>query len=186
MADNKSFESTLHDIVYSIDTGTGLKIIRVGLYILLLLVVVMVFTATQFRGLKTEEAMDYCQLGRNISFQNGLVTKTVRPLTMWHLEERSADENPRIGLHPDMIHAPAYPLALSGGFKFFELIGLDPFQMPADGAGNVMPAEQWVVLPVNHLFTILTGWLVFCMGKRMFSREIGFLGMTIYYLSDIA
>ena len=186
MADNRSFESTLHDIVYSIDTGTGLKIIRVALYILLLLVIVMVFTATQFRGLKTEEAMDYCQLGRNMSFQHGMVTKTVRPLSMWKMQQRNPNENPQIGLHPDLFHAPAYPAVLAMGFKLCDLVGVDPFAMPEGGRGVAMPAEQWIVLPLNHLFTILTGWLIFSLGKRLFSREIGFLGMTIFYLSKVA
>lgn len=185
MADNRSFESTLHDIVYSIDTGTGLKIIRVALYILLLLVIVMVFTATQFRGLKTEEAMDLCQLGRNMSIEQGMVTKNVRPLTMWKMEQVTPDENPMIGNHPDLMNAPGYPAVLSVGFKFFEMIGVDPFEMPEGASGIAMPAEQWVVLPVNHFFAILTGWIVFLLGKRMFSREIGFLGMTIYYLSNL-
>ncbi|MDF7825140.1 hypothetical protein P4B35_14045 [Pontiellaceae bacterium B12227] len=185
MADNRSFESTLHDIVYSIDTGTGLKIIRVALYILLLLIIVMVFTATQFRGLKTEEAMDLCQLGRNISLQEGLVTKTVRPLTMWKIQQQNAAENPMLGNHPDLYNAPAYPALLSVGFKFFELIGVDPFDMPEGSRGVAMPAEQWIVLPLNHFFAILTGWILFSLGKRMFSREIGFLGMTIYYLSNL-
>ncbi|QBG47091.1 phospholipid carrier-dependent glycosyltransferase [Verrucomicrobia bacterium S94] len=185
MADNRSFESTLHDIVYSIDTGTGLKIIRVSLYILLLLVIVMVFTATQFRGLKSAEAMDLCQLGRNISLENGLVTKNVRPLSMHIMEQQTPDENPMIKLHPDLYNAPAYPAVLSLGFNFFELIGVDPFEVPEGNQAALLPAEQWVVLPVNHLFSILTGVLVFLLGKRMFSREIGFLGMTIYYLSNL-
>jgi hypothetical protein len=184
--DNRSFESTLHDIVYSIDTGTGLKIIRVALYVLMLLVIVMLYTATQFRGLNTEEAMDYAQLGRNISLNGGMVTKCVRPLSMWKMSERSSTENPQIGGHPDLYHPPAYPAVLALGFKFFELVGVDPFTMPEGGRSSTMPAEQWVVLPVNHLFTILTGWIVFSLGKRLFSREIGFLGMTIYYLSNIA
>jgi len=186
MADNRSFESTLHDIVYSIDTGTGLKIIRVSLYILLLLVVVMVFTATQFRGLKSAEAMDYCQLGRNFSIQNGLVTKNIRPFSMAKMQERTPNEDPMIGNHPDLYHAPAYPALLAVGFKFFDLIGVDPFSMPEGRSGVAMPAEQWIILPLNHLFTILTGCLIFSLGKRLFSREIGFLGMTIYYLSKIA
>ncbi|MDF7798338.1 hypothetical protein P4C99_02620 [Pontiellaceae bacterium B1224] len=185
MADNKSFESTLHDIVYSIDTGTGLKIIRVLLYILLLLLVVMVFTATQFRGLKSEEAMDLCQLGRNISVEQGLTTKTVRPLSMWKMQEQNPNEDPMIGNHPDLFNAPAYPALLSLGFKFFDLIGVDPFEMPEGARGVAMPAEQWVVLPLNHIFSILTGLILFSLGKRMFSREIGFLGMTIYYLSNL-
>jgi hypothetical protein len=185
MADNRSFESTLHDIVYSIDTGTGLKIIRVALYVLLLLIIIMVYTATQFRGLKTEESMDLSQLGRNLSVQQGLVTKSIRPLSMWKMQSRTPNEDPMIGNHPDLYNAPAYPALLSAGFAFFDLIGVDPFAMPEGGVGVAMPAEQWIVLPLNHFFAILTGWLLFSMGKRMFSREIGFLGMTIYYLSNL-
>ncbi len=185
MADNRSFESTLHDIVYSIDTGTGLKIIRVGLYVLILLVVVMVYTATQFRGLKTAESMELAQLGRNMSIQNGMATKVIRPLTMWKMQQRNPNEDPRIVGHPDLFHAPAYPAVLAAGFTFCETVGIDPFAIPEGGRGISMPAEQWIILPLNHLFSILTGWLLFSLGKRLFSREIGLLGMTIYFLSDL-
>jgi 4-amino-4-deoxy-L-arabinose transferase-like glycosyltransferase len=185
MADNRSFESTLHDIVYSIDTGTGLKIVRVGLYFLILLVVVMVYTATQFRGLNSEEAMDYAQLGRNFSLQNGLVTKCVRPVSMWKMSTVNPDGNPQVFGHPDLYHPPAYPFLLATGFKLFDLIGIDPFTTGEGGRGVSMHAEQWIILAMNHLFSILTGLLVFRLGKRLFSREIGFLGMTIYYLSDL-
>ena len=130
--------------------------------------------------------MDYAQLGRNISLNGGLMTKCVRPMSMWKMSELSPTEDPQIKGHPDLYHPPAYPVVLSLGFKLFELAGVDPFLMPEGGRAATMPAEQWVVLPVNHLFTILTGWIVFSLGKRMFSREIGFLGMTIYYLSNIA
>jgi len=184
--DNRSFESTLHDIVYSIDTGTGLKIIRVTLYILVLIMVMMFYTATQFRGLLSDEAMDYAQLGRNISLNGGLETKCVRPVTMWKVDEHTPGKNPRIGNHPDLIHPPAYPALLSLGFRFFELVGLDPFTIPEGSRSATMPAEQWVVLPVNHLFTILTGLILFSLGKRLFSREIGLIGMSIFYLSNLA
>jgi len=183
--DNRSFESTLHDVVYSIDTGTGLKIIRVALYVLLLLIIVMLYTATQFRGLNSEEAMDYAQLGRNISTTGGLATKCVRPASMWKMASRSPSEDPQIGGHPDLYHPPAYPVVLAAGFKLFELMGIDPFGLPEGGIATSLPAEQWVILPVNHLFSILTGWIVFSLGKRLFSREIGFVGMTIYYLSNL-
>ncbi len=185
MADNKSFESTLHDIVYSIDTGTGLKIIRVMLYVIIIFVLLMLYTATQFRGLKTEESMDLAQLGRNMSIQNGMMTKTVRPLTMWKMQDVTEGENPQIWDHPDLLHPPAYPALLSVGFKLFDLFGARPFEMPEGVRGVAMPAEQWIVLPINYIFALLTGLILFSLGKRMFSREIGFLGMTIYYLSSI-
>jgi len=184
--DNRSFESTLHDIVYSIDTGTGLKIIRVTLYILFILVVVMLYTATQFRGLKSAEAMDYAQLGRNLSLNGGFVTKTVRPMTMWKISQRNPAENPQIFGHPDILHPPAYPALLATGFKVLELAGMDLFDIPPGSRSTTIPAEQWVILPVNHFFTILIGGIIFLLGKRLFSREIGFLGMTIYYLSNVA
>ena len=183
--DNRSFESTLHDVVYSIDTGTGLKIIRIMLYVLMMLVVLMLYTATQFRGMTSEEAMDYAQLGRNMSLTDGMTTKCVRPVSMWKVDQRSQNENPQIKSHPDLFHPPAYPALLSVGFKLFTLIGLDPFNIDLNSRVGTMPAEQWVILPVNHIFTLLTGWLVFSLGKRLFSREIGFLGMTIFLLSNL-
>lgn len=185
MAENRSFESTLYDIVYSIDAGTGLKIIRGGLYILVLLLIVMVYTATQFRGLKTEESMDYAQLGRNLASEQKLTTKYVRPLSMWKMASLGNRPEAQVMEHPDLYHPPAYPFVLASGFKLFELFGIDPFEVSDEIGGLGMPAEKWVVLPVNHIFSMLTGLLIFLMGRRVFSREIGLFGMSIYFLSDL-
>jgi len=140
--DSKSFESTLHDVVYSIDTGTGLKIIRTTLYSLTVIVLLMLYTATQFRGLTSEEAMDYAQLGRNMSLNNGMVTKCVRPLSMWKISERTENQNPMIGNHPDLYHpqpTPPYsPLVL----KFSPFSALIPLRF-------LPPAERPPCLPSN-------------------------------------
>ena len=186
MADNKSFESTLHDIVYSIDTGTGLKVIRVGLYFLLLLVVAMVYTATQYRGLTSGEAMDFAQLGRNLSLEQGFVTKCVRPESMTVVAAHNSDD-PLIKTHPDLYHPPAYPALLSLGFNAFKLAGLDPYlQEDKDTRSEGLPCEKWVIIPLNLFFTMLTGFFVFLLGKQLFTRHIGLVGMTVYFLSDLA
>lgn len=184
MSHDKSFESSLHDVVYSIDTGTGLKIIRIALYTLFLVILMLVYTATQFRGLKSAEAMELAQIGRNITIQGGIQTKCVRPLTMWKMSQVTPDEKPRIMNHPDILHAPAYPFLLAGGFKILDLVGLDIFELGDKGA-SVMPAEQWFLIPLNHLFAALTGLIVYLMGCRLFSKEIGFLSMTTYFLSNL-
>ncbi len=183
MSEKKSFDTSLQDVVYSLDVGAGLKILRIGLYVLMLIIVVLIYTATQFWGLNTEEAMDLAQLGRNISFSDGLITKNISPMTIYQVESFRSDNNPLIGSHPNLIHPPGYPFLLSLGFKFFELLGLDLFNLESV---RIMPAEQWVILPINHLFTMLTGWLIFSIGKHLFYREIGFISMSIYFLSDIA
>lgn len=183
--ENRSFETTLHDVVYSIDSGTGLRIIRTLLYIMVLLLILMVYTATQFRGLKSEEAMDYAQLGRNLSLNEGFNTKCVRPLTIWKMSEQTGAAIPA-NAYRDLYHPPAYPVVLSAGFRLFELFNIDPFFINPQSRVATMPAEQWVILPINHLFTILTGWIVFRLGKRLFTHEIGLLAMSIYFLSDVA
>ncbi|MBN2684558.1 MAG: glycosyltransferase family 39 protein, partial [Pontiellaceae bacterium] len=181
MADKKSFESSLHDIVYSIDMGVGLKVIRGLLYFLVLLLVIGIYTATQYRGLSTDEAMDFAQLGRNLSIKDGMTTKFVRPLSMWQMSEKGS--GPQIQNHPDLFHPPAYPSVLSAGFNLLKSSDADVFAL--DGSKIGLKAEKWVILPINHLFSILTGFMVLLIGKRMFSHEIGFIGMTIYYLSDL-
>ena len=184
MADNKSFESSLHDVVYSIDTGTGLKIIRVALYFLVLMVVVMIYTATQFRGFTNEESMDFAQLGRNFSFKQGMITKFVRPLSMEKVSKYNGGD-PKIFEHPDLFHPPAYPALLATGFKICDLAGLKQYAMDGSARAEGLPAEKWIILPINHIFSIVTGFMIYLMGKRLFSNQIGLLGMTIYYLSDL-
>ena len=73
---------------------------------------------------------------------------------------------------------------LSIGFKIYELLNVDPFAMSL--GTRILPAERWIIIPLNHIFTILTGLLIFSIGKNLFYREIGFLSMTIFYLSDTA
>ena len=181
MKNNKSFDSSLQDVVYSLDVGIGLKILRGLLYFLLVLITLLIYQATQFHGLTSAEAMDLAQLGRNFSFQEGLVTKNISPMTIYEVEK--FNQTPEINNHPNLIHPPGYPILLSFGYNFFQTLGIDPFSL---GGSIKMPAEQWVIIPLNHLFTLLTGFLIFSIGKHLFYREIGFLSMTIYFLSDIA
>ena len=56
--------------------------------------------------------MYYGQLGRSFSAENGWVTKSVTPFSMSQIEEVTPGANPRVKLHPELIHAPAYPMVL--------------------------------------------------------------------------
>ena len=47
-------------------------------------------------------------------------------------------------------------MLLSFGYKFYQILGLDPFNL----AGSIkMPAEQWVIIPSKSYFYIIN-WLV--------------------------
>jgi Dolichyl-phosphate-mannose-protein mannosyltransferase len=174
------FESTLQDLVYSVDTGLGQKIIRTSLFCLFILVLIVIFTARQFRGFDTEAAMDYAQLGRNLAQSNRYITQCVRPVSIAQVSANSFDGNAKIDRHPELFKPPLYPAILAANFKFFNLIGVDLFPV-----STAFQAEQWVIVPVQHFFTALSGLLLYLLGRKLFSHKIGLLGVLTYFLSEI-
>jgi hypothetical protein len=180
------FESTLQDLVYSLDAGTGLKIIRTTLLCLFVVGLIVIFTARQFRGFDNADSMDAAQLGRNVAEQNRYVTKVVRPVTITQVSANTFDGDARIGFHPELIRPPAYPFLLGGVFKFFDLVGVDLFpDSEAFQGTRIYPAEQWVIVPLNHLFAALSALMLFLLGKKLFSNHIALLSLFSYVLSSI-
>ena len=73
----------------------------------MVLITLLIYQATQFHGLNSNEAMDLAQLGKNFSFSDGLITKNISPMTIYEVEK--FDQTPRINNHPNLIHPPGYP-----------------------------------------------------------------------------
>ena len=174
----KPFESRIQNLVYNVDVGIGLRLIKVGLYLLFVFILMLLYTATQFRGLKDAEAMDYAQLGRNLAVRGQLITQCVRPLSMWYLIEHTRAANPQVTDHPDILHPPMWPALLAAGFK------ISKSSASAEPGGGVFAPEQWIILPLCHLFTLLTAGVVLLLARQLFERRIALLAVTVYFLSD--
>ncbi len=180
------FEATLQDLVYSVDAGSGLKIIRTLLFCLFVIGLVVIFTARQFRGFDSEAAMDSAQLGRNLAQSGQYITQCVRPVTIATVSANTFDGDAKVMGHPELFRPPLYPAILAGAFKFFDLIGIDLFpDSEAFRGSRVYPAEQWVIIPINHVFTGLAGILLYLLGRRLFSHKIGMLGVTTFFLTQM-
>lgn len=188
----KPFESRIQDLVYNVDVGIGLRLIKFGLYVLFLMMVMVFYTASEFRGLRDAEAMELAQLGRNVMFHHRLMTQCVRPAGMWYLIEHVESENPRLNHnpqlmdHPDALHPPLYPFALAAGFKLlrqavFPVTGSEKTMIEP---GKVWMPEQWVIMPMGHLCTIGIGLLLYLIARRLFDARVALLGVTLYFLSD--
>jgi hypothetical protein len=174
----RPFESKIQDIVYNVDVGIGLRLIKLGLYVLMVLSIMVLYTATQFRGLKDAEAMDLAQLGRNLMMKGRLITQHIRPASMWYLIEHSKAGDPRLRDHPDIVHPPIYPMILAWGFDIFE--GAFATDRPA----RTFPPEQWVIVPVGHLFTLFTAAVIFLIARHLFDQRVAILAITLFLLSD--
>ncbi len=174
----KPFQTTIQDLVYNIDAGVGLRIIRISLYVLGVFLIMLLYTATQFKGLKSAEAMDYAQLGRNLATGSGYSTKYIRPLSVWHMRQKTPEQNPRLARHPELMKPPLYPAVLSAFFR----VGKGAFD--SDSKKGVFRAEQWILIPVNHAFTLASGFFVLLIGRKLFGTKMGLLAISLFYLSD--
>lgn len=176
MDTTKPIDARVQDVVYNLDAGTGFRVIQGGLALALLAVVIILFQVSQFKGLKDAEAMEIAQLARNLGEQKSFVTQVVRPAVMEHLRINRPGAVIPMEKHPDLFHAPLYPVVLAGGFSVV------PGAFVPSQRGVFSP-EQWIMMPLNHLFAVLTGILVWMIGRRLFSRTIAWLALTCYFLS---
>ncbi len=175
----KTLETRIQDLVYNVDAGIGLGLIKASLYILFIGFVFLLYTANQFKGLRDAEAMDMAQLGRNILYTRSFTTQNVRPASIWFQGPRRGQSAGAIHGHPDIVHAPVYPLILSGWFR---VTGARFDRLP-EGPLQVFQPEYRIML-LNHLFTVLTGILLYLLARRLFDRRVGLLGVTVFFLSD--
>ncbi len=174
----KPFESRIQDIVYNVDVGIGLRLIKIGLYLLFILGVMVLYTATQFRGLKEMEAMDQAQVARNLMLGQGFTTKNIRPASMWYLIEHGPGNNPMIRAHPDVVNAPLYPAVLAVAFK-----ALQGYFVSSGGSTIYLP-EQRVIMPLGHVCTLVAGILLFVLARRLFDPRVALVGVTLFFVSD--
>lgn len=122
------------------------------------LLLVLTYQHLRFVGLNNPDALDFAQLGRNLSFGRGFVTFILRPLALTH------GSNPL--RQPEMTHGPLFPFVLALAF----------------GAAG---AKDTVASVVSMLFYVLTVPLVFLMGRRLFTPLVGGIAALVFALSPL-
>jgi len=175
----RNFESRIQDLVYNVDVGIGVQLIKISLFILSILALMSLYTASEFWGLKDVEAMDQAQVGRQLMDEGTFSTKYIRPAAVWMLTTNGMDARSIMLSQPDIVNPPLYPWVLS---KAFGLVS-DSF---APGAKfRTFPPEQWAMIPLGHLCTLLTGFMLFLIARRFFERRIALTSVTLFFISDV-
>ena len=111
-----------------------------------------------FPGLTNDDAIDFAQLGRNLSGGRGFVTYFLRPLALTH------GANPL--RQPDMTHGPLYPFVLALAF----------------GARG---AKDSVASAVSGLFYLLTVPVLYRLGSRVFNHTVGILAALVFMANSL-
>jgi 4-amino-4-deoxy-L-arabinose transferase-like glycosyltransferase len=175
----KLTDANVQSAVWQIELGRGKRVIQWLAIVLVAVVLALWYAASEFRGLRSREAMDMAQLARNISQGKGFTTDVIRPFSLWHMKNYAPDRLPRLMDHPDIYNPPLYPLALAGIFKI-----LPEAMLGFDSTGRIYLPERWVILPFNQLCLLLTLLMVYLWAKRVFDKRVAVTAAVILLLSD--
>ncbi|HEY8240000.1 MAG TPA: hypothetical protein VIH35_01060, partial [Kiritimatiellia bacterium] len=143
------FQSKLQDIVYNVDSGIGLQVIKVLIYLMFVASLMLVYTAARFKGLNDPEAMDYAQLARNMQTSGHFTTKYIRPASVRRLLDQLPRRERIMDEHPDIVHPPLYPALLAAGYSIVR----PSFEV--EKTPQIYRPEKWVIVPLGHICTML-------------------------------
>lgn len=152
---------------------------------IVLMGLVLVHMASQFRGLRHERAMDQAQLARHIARGEGFVTSVLRPLELGEKLKRENEGVLRVAaIDPAKMEetrqAPLYPLVLAGIFK----LTFQDFEYElgkGDGAGGVQHYFPERVIAAFGLLCLLgTAGFLYALGRAMFDEKAAALGALLF------
>lgn len=156
---------------------------------IVIMALVLVHMASQFRGLRHERAMDQAQLARNIARGEGFVTSVLRPLELAEKLKRQNGGVLRVGpIAADKMEetrqAPLYPLALAGVFKLtFQSFEYSPGK--GDGAGGVQHYfPERVIAGFGLLCLLGAAGFLYALGQAMFDRKAAILAVLLFLGAD--
>ena len=194
----------LQDLIFKFDLGMGIQWFRLGGFLFLVFLVILVYTGTQFVGLRDRETMDLGQLGRNLALGRGYVTRNIRPIDVSYLA--AAGKLPisegRVVL-PELWTPPVYPLVLAGWFKVFKpvsritavkrLLDISAHRLPEDWLKlqALYDAARVQTLRMDRLLVILA-WLFFVadlgllylLAQELFDKRVALLSVVLSMLCD--
>jgi 4-amino-4-deoxy-L-arabinose transferase-like glycosyltransferase len=129
------------------------RVLTVALFVIVPVALLFVYYKMMFPGLVHSGALDFAQVGRNLSEGKGFTTYFLRPLALTH------SANPL--LQPEVTHGPLYPLILALAF-------------------GALGAKDVTVAGVSGLFYLLTVPVVYLLGTRVFNRSVGALAALVF------
>ena len=194
----------LQDLIFKFDLGMGIQWARLGGFLFVVFLVILIYTGTQFVGLRDRETMDLGQLGRNLSLGRGYVTRNIRPIDASYLASarKLTVSDGRVVL-PELWTPPVYPLVLAGWFKVLKpqsrivavkrLLDIPAHQLPKDwpklqalyDAARIQTLRMdrsMVVLA--WLFFIVDLGLLYLLAQELFDKRVALLSVVLCLLCD--
>jgi hypothetical protein len=171
---------TLQEWIHHWEEGTGAGTLKAAGVILGFIAFACLYDLPSFQGFTSEEAMETAQLARNLSQGQGYVTKSLRPFTLYLLQQAGpSGQGPRpVPLPvPDLNNPPVYPLLLAGVMKVL------PFSFTANQYWFYQP-ERWIAV-FNQVLFFAAVLLLFRMARRLFDARVAWVSAIIFSATNL-
>ncbi|HXU75180.1 MAG TPA: glycosyltransferase family 39 protein [Methylomirabilota bacterium] len=185
----------LQDSIHKLEEGGGLRFVRFGLGVLVVLALAVGYDWRAYRNMSSQEAMDAAQVGRNLSQGKGFSTLYIRPFSMFLLKrhaQATGDTRPdpaRIkGMHPDLANPPVYPLVLAGLMKtlpFEYVLPAKPKPFWNFGSKFWRYEPDFLITVFNQLVFVAATVLVFFLARRLFDPAVAVLSAVLMLTTEI-
>lgn len=196
----------VQDWIIKLDLGYGVQWFQLTMFLLFVMTVVLLYTGTQFYGLRDRESMDLGQLGRNLALGRGYVTCNIRPVDLGQLRESGkpvlASDRDVI---PELWTPPMYPMILSVWFRMLKpqpnLADIrQQLQVPAQslpqlgdrlalealydaGLKEAMRMDRYLVILAWSFFLIGLG-VLYVLGRELFDHRVALMSVVLCLLCD--
>ena len=164
----------IQDWIFRLDVGIGIGPYRLAMFCLVVLMLILLYTGTQFYGLRDPEAMDAGQLARNLWRGRGYATQNIRPLEIWYLSSigrRPIDPNRNI--QPELWTPPMYPMVLAAVFHIL------PPEFTVENGAWTVEADR-VVMLTGWLFYLAGMFLMYALAREMFDHRVATMSAFLY------
>jgi 4-amino-4-deoxy-L-arabinose transferase-like glycosyltransferase len=179
----------LQDLLHKLEVGGGIRHVRTGLAVLVVLLLTVGYNSRAFRNMATQEAMDMAQLGRNIAQGKGYTTLFIRPFSIYLVKKHDletqgvppvgklADLAKLKGMHPDLANPPVYPVVLAALMKVLPFdYRLSTTKRFWSSGGRFWRFEpDFLIAMFNQLLLLGSVALVFFLARRLFDSGVAWL-----------
>jgi 4-amino-4-deoxy-L-arabinose transferase-like glycosyltransferase len=188
----------IQNMLQVVEVGKGQVLVRLIPLSAAILVLILLYDFSNFRGLNDPQSMDNAQLARQIAHGHGFTTKFLRPYALTQLHDYWASRggaNQKVDLFPasqfppdaprilpDTYNAPGYPYLLAAWFTLVH----PEFDQTSAGISAVhnYSGDRWIP-PFNQIFMFLTALMVFALGLRLFDERVAWMSLIAYLATDL-
>lgn len=196
----------IQTIIRVVEVGEAQFLTRLIPLTVTIAIIAALYILSVFRGLDDAQSMDNAQLARQIVRGQGFTTKFIRPQAITDLRNHkissgfggSGELFPPAQFPPeaqralpDTYNAPGFPCLLAGWFylvrpQFNQQASpaMDGFLVPGKPSTNIYSGDRFIPI-LNLIFVLLTGLLVYILGRRLFDDRVAWMATAIFFFTDI-